>query len=208
METKDDGKKGFLDNLAEKLYVGVKTAEKIVCEGCEKMDKKLEGYGEKVEQKIEQLEQKYADYEEKFDGAFQDPLFKIFYKGAARAAGKGKDAIKGQLEQLADSYSERLDQMVAEKPKTVGFIDGFTQVYTNNNVNRSKKHDYKEGIGIGKAIGWGSSVGFFLTGGLLLTAASAIPAWTRRKPVTDYLKKKAEEVKQEIIEEEQLGKEE
>jgi hypothetical protein len=178
--------------MTDKKYNTGDVAREVLDEFLGDLDRGIKRVGDSIDRRMDALYQRYSDL--KADETFQD-----LYTSVKANATKGKEAIAGGLEALADKYNAAQDARVEEKPKLTGIVDGFYQIFTTHPARRSRKKDYVEGVGIGKAIGVGVSAGLVVSGGLISFTAGAVPAVIRLGPkFRDYLGRKVREAKDKL----------
>lgn len=176
----------------------------------ETINKKLDELGEKISttyevgsetlrSAAEDLAGKASSWKGYIDEICGHEIFQKMYGAVREGAVSGKDAAIGKLEEVKNKYDETLNEMLEEKPRLVGGIDGFYQAITAKEPERSKGPAYTEGKGIGKAIGWTTTVIGLYGGGLVVKAAASTPLIIRAFPgVKTYISEKISQAKEKV----------
>lgn len=173
---------GLRDSVEDRLARRVEDAEPVD-----------ENEGEAKETK-EQKSYIPRDWREQVDALFSNQVFSEIYGVVLKKAGEGKESVRESVRTMGEKYNAKLDDMLETSPKLAGGIDGFTEAFTTDAVNRSRKRDYEQGVGIGKVVGYATSVATVFTGSFLLIAATAVPYLSRHGgEVVGYVKEKVAE---------------
>jgi len=140
-----------------------------------------------------------GSWKEDFDELRHNGIFQQMYSAVKTSAKFGKSAAGAGLDAVAHQYNGTLNDMVSEKPKLVGGIDGFYQTFTGKEVNRSRKQAYIEGKVLGKGVGWTVSAAGLYAGGMYVKAAAAVPIAVRAIPgLRAYVTEKLEEAEKKV----------